>query len=151
MQSSAQTVTDYLAELSEDRRKSIQTVRKVIKKHLPKGYKEVMQYGHIGYVVPLKKYPKGYLNKADTPLPYISLANQKNYMAIYFMGVYGDTKLHNWFVSAYKKTGKRLDMGKSCVRFKTVEDLPLELIGKAVAAISMEKMIDLYEEGRKGR
>lgn len=149
MQSTSKTVDDYLNELPEDRRKAISEVRKVILKHLPEGYEECMQYGMIGYVVPLSRYAQGYLGKKDTPLPYVSLASQKNYMSIYLMNIYGDPKAEKWFYEAYEKSGKKLDMGKSCVRFKKTEDLALDVIGKAVAFTPVEKMIADYEAARK--
>ena len=149
MQSNATTVRDYLAELPPERRKAIQEVRKVIKKNLPKGYKEVMQYGMIIYVVPLKRYPQGYLNDKKTPLPYASLASQKNHMAVYLMSIYGDKKLLSWFNKAYKASGKKQDMGKSCVRFRKLENLPLDVIGQAIAKVSVDDLIKMYETARK--
>lgn len=149
MQSKAATVKEYLESLAEDRRAAIQAVRKVILKNLPKGYKEVMQYSMIGYVVPLSLYPAGYLGKKDMPLPYAGLASQKNYMALYLMNVYGDEEIERWFKSAYAASGKKLDMGKSCVRFKKLEDLALEVIGEAVARTPVKKTIEQYERARK--
>lgn len=147
MQSKAKTVKAYLAELPEDRRKAISKVRAVIRKHLPKGYKETMQYGMISYVVPLSTYPAGYLDDKKTPLPYASLASQKNHMAVYLMSIYGAGEKK--FKEAYKKTGKRMDIGKSCVRFRKLEDLPLELVGKEIASMPVKKMIAKYEAARK--
>jgi hypothetical protein len=149
MKSSATTVDEYLVKLPADRRDAMMAVRKVILKYLPKGYEEVMQYGMMGYVVPLKTFPAGYLNRKNEPIPYVCLASQKNYMAIYLMSVYGDAE--GEFRKAYKATGKRLDMGKSCVRFKKVEDLPLDVIGKAVAKWPMKKFISICEESWKKR
>lgn len=149
MQSKATTVKEYLESLPEDRRKAISAVRKEILKNLPKGYEEVMQYGMIGYVVPLSIYPAGYLGKKDVPLPYAALASQKNYMSVYLMNIYGDKKGEEWFKKAYAKSGKKLDMGKSCVRFKKLEDLPLEVIGEAVGRTSVEEMIRGYERARR--
>lgn len=143
--SNAATVKDYLSELPEDRRKAIATVRKEIRKNIPKGYVETMQYGMISYIIPLKRFPETY-NKQ--PLAYVSLAVQKNHMAVYMMGIYGDPKLRRSFESNYKKSGKRLDAGKCCVRFKKLEDLPLEVIAEAVAAMSVEDFIALYENAR---
>jgi hypothetical protein len=145
--SHATSIKDYLAELPEERRKAIASVRSVIRKNIPKGYVEAMQYGMISYIVPLKRFPDTY-NKQ--PLAYISLASQKHHMAIYLMGIYGDEKLRRWFESEYKKTGKRMDIGKCCVRFRKIDDLPLEIIGKAVAATKMEDFIALYEKARGG-
>ena len=103
----------------------------------------------ISYFVPLSKYPAGYLNNKKTPLPYISLASQKQYISIYLMGIYGDKKADKWFREEYEKSGKKLNMGKSCVRAKKLEDFPLDLIGKAVSLVSPDEMITLYEKSRK--
>lgn len=148
MQSKAKTPKEYINELPEDRRAAIKAVRAVIKKNLPSGYKEMIQYGMITYVVPLTTYLKGYLDEKDVPLPYISLASQKNHMAVYLMNIYQVDKSENWFKSEYKKSGKKLDMGKSCVRFKKLDDLPLDVIGKAVALTPVKKFIENYEKGR---
>ena len=148
MKSKASTVEEYLAGLPEDRRAAIQAVRKVILKNLPKGYEEVLQYGVLGYVVPLKVFPSGYLNRKNEPLPYIALASQKNYMSIYMMSVYGDAEAK--FREEYQATGKRLDMGKCCVRFRKLEDLPLDVIGKAVARYPMKKWIEICVSSKSG-
>ena len=148
MKSKASTVEEYLASLPEDRLAAIQAVRKVILKNLPKGYEEVLQYGVLGYVVPLKVFPSGYLNRKNEPLPYIALASQKNYMSIYMMSVYGDAEAK--FREEYQATGKRLDMGKCCVRFRKLEDLPLDVIGKAVARYPMKKWIEICVSSHKG-
>lgn len=145
MQSKAATVEEYLAELTEDRREAIRAVRTVILKHLPKGYEEGMQYGMIGYYVPHDTYPPGYHCDPKQPLPYACLASQKNYMSLYFMGLYSDTEEMTWFHEAWAKTGKKLDMGKSCIRFKRVEDLPLEVIGQAIKRFPVKKYIEQYE------
>jgi hypothetical protein len=138
------TVADYLASLPAERRQAISAVRKLIKQHLPKGYQETTQYGMISYVVPLSVYPEGYLGKKDVPLPYVCLASQKNHMAVYLMCVYGDAKLSKWFATSWKKTGKKLDMGKSCLRFKSVEHLALDVLGEAVAAVPVDEYIARY-------
>lgn len=143
--SSATSVKDYLDELPGERRKAIAAVRRVIRKNLPKGYVESMQYGMISYIIPLKRFPETY-NKQ--PLANISLASQKNHMAVYLMGIYGDKKLRRWFEREYKKTNKRMDVEKGCGRFKKLEDLPLEIVGKAVAAMSLEEFIAMYENAR---
>ena len=148
MKSKASTVEEYLAALPEDRLAAIQAVRKVILKNLPKGYEEVLQYGVLGYVVPLKVFPSGYLNRKNEPLPYIALASQKNYMSIYMMSVYGDAEAK--FREEYQATGKRLDMGKCCVRFRKLEDLPLDVIGKAVARYPIKKWIEICMSSHKG-
>jgi hypothetical protein len=144
MQSKATTVTEYLAELPEDRRAALKKVRAVIRKHLPKGYQEGMQYGMISYAIPLKKFPKTYNGQ---PLALASLASQKQYMSVYLMGVYGEEE--QWFREAWAKTGRKLDMGRCCVRFKKLEDLPLELIGEVVARLTPDEFIARYEEARK--
>ena len=145
--SNATSVEDYLAELPEERRKAIMAIRKLIRKNLPRGFAESMQYGMISYSVPLKRFSDTY-NKQ--PLAYVSLASQKNHMAVYLMGIYGEQKLRRWFESEYKKTGKRMDVGKCCVRFRMLDDLPLDIVGKAVAAMTVEDFIALYEKARGG-
>jgi len=147
MKSKATTVEEYLAELPAERRDAMASVRKVILKNLPKGYEEVLQYGMLGYVVPLKVFPAGYLNRKSEPLPYVCLASQKNYMSIYLMSAYGDAEAQ--FRKEYEATGKRLDMGKSCVRFRGVEDLPLDVIGRAVARYPVKKWIEICTASRK--
>lgn len=144
------TVTEYINSLPLLRRPVIRAVRRVIKANLPAGYREVMQYGMITYVVPLTLYPAGYLGKKDVPLPYLALASQKNYLALYLMNIYGDKKAEEWFKREYQASGKKLDMGKSCLRFRRLEDLPLDLIGQAVARTSPAQFIKIYEQ-KKGR
>ncbi len=148
MQSQATTVKDYLAELPKERRAELEVVRRVILKNLPKGYKEGMMYGMIGYFVPLKTYPKGYLDNPQMPLGYVGLAAQKHYMALYLSNVYADKKAGEWFAKAYKASGKKLDMGKSCVRFKKLDDLPLDVIAQSIAMTPVEEHIAHYEKGR---
>lgn len=145
MQSKAKTVAAYLREMPEDRRKSISRVREVILKNLPPGYEEMMQYGMIGYGVPLRLYPKGYLGRKDVPVPYAGLANQKNYMSIYLMNVYGNKEVEKWFKREYVKGGKKLDMGKSCVRFTSVDQLNLKVIGQAIAKTPVKQYISAIE------
>jgi hypothetical protein len=145
-QSSASTVTEYLASLPEDRRAALKTVRSVIKKNLPAGYKEMMLWGVISYVIPLTRYPDTYNGQ---PLSIVSLASQKNYMAVYLQCVYAHEPTAEWFRQAYLKAGKKLNMGKSCVRFKKLDDLPLDVIGQAVARVSVERFIEFYEQSRK--
>lgn len=146
--SKAKTVKEYLSELPEDKRTVIEKVRKTLLANIPSGYKEGMPYGMISYFVPLDSYPNGYLGDKKTPLPYAALGAQKNFFAVYLMTSYGNKELNNWFVSEYKKTGKKLDMGKSCVRFKKLDDLPLELIGQMVAKVSVKQFIAVYEKAR---
>lgn len=148
MKSTATTVEEYLQKLPQDRRQAIEVVRQVILKHLPEGYEEVLQYGMLGYVVPLSAFPPGYLYRKNEPVPYVCLASQKNYMSIYLMSVYGDAE--GDFRKQYAATGKKLDMGKSCVRFKKVEDLALDVIGPAVAKWPMETFIGICETAWNG-
>ncbi len=149
MQSDAKTVKEYLAELPEDRRRAVQAVRKIILSNLPEGYEEGMYYGMITYVVPLALFPKGYLDNPTMPLCYTALASQKNYMSLYMMYGYGDTKKKEQFERDYAKSGKKLDMGKSCIRFKNIEQLALDVIGKAIASTSVSEYIRKYEISRK--
>lgn len=144
--SKARTAEDYLAELPEARRQAIAAVRKVILKNLPKGYEETMQYGMISYVVPLEKFPDTYNKQA---LAIASLASQKNYMTLYLMCVYGNDENENSFKKRYEASGKKLDMGKSCVHFKKLDDLALDVIGETIARMPVSDFIKLYEESRK--
>ena len=144
--SSATTAKQYLDELSADRRSVVSAVRKVILRHLPKGYRESVNWGMISYEVPLERYPNTYNGQ---PLAYAALAAQKNYFALYLMCVYQDPNQEAWLKKEFKKAGKNLDMGKSCVRFRKVEDLPLHVIGKIVASTSPEEFIARYEASRK--
>jgi len=132
--------------LSEERRVSITAVRDIILKNLPNGYEETMQYGMISYVIPLERYPDTYNGQA---LTLASLASQKNYMSVYLMNVYGDKEVEQSFKDRYRESGKRLDMGKSCVRFRKLEELPLDLIGDTIAMTSVTEFIRRYEELRK--
>ncbi len=149
MLSKATTVREYLASLPEDRREAIERVRKVILDNLPEGFEEGMQYGMIGYYIPHSIYPAGYHCDPKQPLPYASLASQKNYMSVYLMCIYGNPKREKWFRTEWAKTGKKLDMGKSCVRFRKVEDLALDVLGRAIAAVSVEEVIEFYEAFRE--
>lgn len=151
MQSKATTVKDYLAELPADRRAAIQAVREVILKNLDKNYEEGMQYGAISYYVPHRVYPPGYHCDPRIALPFGGLGSQKNYMSLGLMCHYGDTDELKWFQSAWAKTGKKLDMGKCCIRFKKVEDLALDVIGEAVRRVPAERFIEQYEAARAGR
>lgn len=146
MQSKATTVKEYIAELPEDRQKAIIQLQKVIKKNLPKGFEEVMSYGMIGYVVPHKLYPSGYHCNPKLPLPFINMASQKNSINIYYMGLYANPKLYKWFTEAHAKAStKKIDIGKSCTRYKNATDIPFELIGELVSKISVKEWIELYE------
>jgi hypothetical protein len=149
MQSKAKTVSEYLAELQADRRTAIQAVRKVILKNLDPDFEEGMQYGMISYYVPHRIYPAGYHCDPSQPLPFACLASQKNHMSLYMMSIYGDRDHAKWFHDEWAKTGKKLDMGKSCIRFKKLDDLPLELIGKAIARVKAKKYIAVCESQTK--
>lgn len=151
MQSKAATVQQYLAELPSDRRAAIEQVRAVILKNLDKGgYEEGVQYGMIGYFVPHSVFPAGYHCDPKQPLPFAALASQKNHMSLYMTATYGDEGLRAWFESAWAKTGKKLDMGKACVRFKKVEDLALEVIGEAIRKLPAKAYIAAYEARLQG-
>jgi Domain of unknown function (DU1801) len=151
MTSKATTVDQYLSDLPEDRRKALEAVRQVILKNLDKDYEEGIQYGMIGYYVPHRVYPAGYHCDPKQPLPFAGLASQKNYMSLYLMCVYGNSNHAKWFQEAWGKTGKKLDMGKSCVRFKKLEDLPLGVIGEAVKRVTAKKYIEYCESALKTR
>jgi hypothetical protein len=148
MRSDSITVEGYLNDLPEDRREDIETVRKVILKNLPAGYEEVMNWGMITYQIPMETYPDTYNGK---PLMYAALASQKNHMAVYLSGIYSEDNRRENFESAYKATGKRYDVGKSCVRFKKLDDLPLPLIGETIASIDVDAFIHQYEKAMSGR
>ena len=143
MQSDALTVSEYLASLPEDRKKAMAAVRKVIRANLPKGIVESMNWGMIVYEVPLKTYPDTYNGQ---PLAYAGLASQKNHMSVYLMGIYGSEALRAEFESAYKATGKRMDVGKSCVRFRGLDDLPLDVVGDAIGALTLDQFLALHDD-----
>ena len=146
MRSKATTVDQYIDELPEDRKKAVAELRKVIKKNIPKGFQEGMGYGMAGYVVPHSKYPAGYHCDPKTPLPFIGIASQKNFIAVYHMGIYADPNLLKWFVAAHAKASpKRLDMGKSCIRFKKADQIPFDLIGELSAKMTPEQYVAFYE------
>jgi len=145
MPSKATTVAEYLASLPEDRRRALSAVRDVILENLDEGYEEGIQYGMISYYVPHKVFPAGYHCDPKQPLPYASLASQKSHMAVYLMCNYGEPRNEKWFREAWAKTGKKLDMGKSCVRFKKLEDVALEVIGEAIRRSPAKEYIAHYE------
>jgi len=145
MQSKATTVEGYLAELPEDRRTALQAVRQVILRNLDKDFEEGMQYGMIGYYVPHRVFPAGYHCDPKLPLCYAGLANQKNYMSLYMMCVYGGGAHEKWFRSAWAKSGKKLDMGKCCIRFKKLDDLALDVIAEAFRRVTAKAYIANYE------
>ena len=149
MTSSVTSVNEYLAALPPERQKAIKAVRAVIRKNLPAGYAEQMQYGMIGYVVPHKLYPAGYHCKPEEPLPFAGLASQKNYISLYLMTVYGSSSLQAWLGEQFALAGKKLDMGKSCIRFKRLEDLPLDVIGEAIARVPVAEYIRQVEAATK--
>jgi len=147
MQSKATTPEQYLSELPEDRKEAMLKLRNAIKENLPQGFEEVISYGMLGYVVPHSIYPSGYHCDPKLPLPFINLASQKNFIALYHMGIYANKNLESWFVSEYPKHVKtKLDMGKSCIRFKKMEDIPFDFIGELAAKVSVEDWISNYEK-----
>ncbi len=145
MKSGAATVEEYLDELTPERRGAVSAVREVILANLPDGYVETMDFGMIAYVVPLERYPETYNGH---PLSYAGIASEKRYISVHLMNIYGSAEDEQWFVGRYRASGKRLDMGKSCVRFRKLDDLPLDLIGEAVGRTSMEEWIGRYEASR---
>lgn len=150
MTSKATTPEEYILEAPEERHKALQKLRKTIQQNLPHGFEEGMQYGMIGYYVPHSVYPAGYHCKPEEPLPFMSFASQKNSVNLYHSGIYANKKLHDWFVNEYSKHVKtKLDMGKSCVRFKKVEHIPYDLIAELIQKMSMEEWISIYEENIK--
>ena len=147
MQLTAKTPNEYIASLPEDRVKAITELRKVILKSLPKGFEETMAYGMLGYVVPHKLYPNGYHCDPNQALPFISVASQKNFIAVYHMGIYGSEELLKWFVDEYTEHSKiKLDMGKGCIRFKKIDQIPYKLIGELATKITVEEWIEMYEK-----
>jgi uncharacterized protein YdhG (YjbR/CyaY superfamily) len=148
MRSDAETVSAYLSELSEERRAMIETVRQVILDHLPEGYEEAVTYGMITYQVPLATYPDTYNKK---PLMYAAIASQKRHVSLYLTPIYMDEDRREAFEAAYAATGKRYDAGKSCVRFRSLDDLPLDLIGETIASMEVEAFIDEMEAMRARR
>jgi hypothetical protein len=146
MQSSATSPQEYIDPLPDDRKQSMTELRKVILKNLPKGFKEQMGYGNLGYVVPHSLYPAGYHCDPKLPLPFLGIASQKNFIAVYHMGIYADKNLLDWFSDEFSKQSKtKLDMGKSCIRFKKPEQIPYKLIGELATKMTPEQWIDIYE------
>lgn len=146
MQSTATTPDQYISELPEDRKEIIQKLRETVKNNLPKGFEETMQYGMISYVVPHSIYPDGYHCKPTDALPFLSIASQKNHISFYHSGIYTDPELMAWFVAEYPKHTKgKLDMGKSCVRFKNPKNIPFELLGDLSTKLSVDEWIAKYE------
>ena len=150
MQYTASTVEAYMQQIPEERKAAMEQLRKVIKKNIPKGFKEVMSYGMIGYVIPHSLYPPGYHCDPALPLPFMNIASQKNFIAVYHMGVYADKKLLDWLTSEYaKRVEGKLDMGKSCLRFKKPAQIPFELIGELAGKMTTAEWIALYEKSYK--
>ncbi len=150
MISKAATVDEYIESLPEDRKAAMSTLRKEIKKNLPKGFAESMGYGMMGWAVPHSLYPAGYHCDPKQPLPFMGIASQKNFVAVYHMGVYADKKLYDWFTKEYAKQVKgKLDMGKSCIRFKKMDQIPYKLIGELASKMSPKDWIDIYEKNMK--
>ncbi len=144
------TVKDCIAAVPEERQSAFKKLRSTIKKNLPKGFKETISYGMIGFVVPHKIYADGYHCDPKLPLPFINIANQKNFIALYHSGIYADQSVYDWFVEEYPKHCKyKLDMGKSCVRFKKIEDIPFELIAELMSKFTVDSWIDIYEKNIK--
>ena len=152
MQSKALTVEAYINELPEERKEPMERMRKVILENIPEGFKEEMSYGMIGYIIPHSLYPKGYHCNPALPLPFINLASQKNFIALYHIGIYGSKALLDWFVAAYSSHCKtKLDMGKGCIRFKKTEDIPYDLIGALAAKMTAKEWIQVYENNLQNR
>jgi len=144
------TVQEYIKSVPEDRIKAFKKLRSIIKSNIDPGFKECINYGMIGYVVPLSTYPDGYHCAKDAPLPFMNLANQKSYLAVYHSGVYADENLHKWFTKEYPKHAKyKLNMGKSCIRFKKMDDIPFDLIGELAGKMDVKTWISLYEKAIK--
>lgn len=145
------SVDDYLASLPKDRRDEITALRKFIKERLPQGIAEGVHYGMLSYYVPLDVYAEGYLDDRTKPLPFMALASQKNYISLYLMQLYSSSELQRWFEEAYEKSGKKLNMGKSCLRFKQLNDIPLNVIGDLLERLTVEEYIANYENARNSR
>jgi uncharacterized protein YdhG (YjbR/CyaY superfamily) len=152
MHSKAITVDQYIEEIPEERKQAVTELRKVIKKNIPKGFQECMSYGMVGYVVPHCKYPAGYHCDPKLPLPFMAFASQKNFIAVYHMGIYAEPRLLQWFTEAHAKASpKKLDIGKSCMRYKKAEDIPYQLIGELVSKITPDEWIEMYERNYKNQ
>jgi len=150
MKKEVTTPDEYISQLPEDRKEALSKLRAVILENLPEGFEERINYGMIGYVVPHSIYPDGYHCNPELPLPFMSIASQKNFIGLYHMGIYSDENLLNWFTEEYPKHVKtKLDMGKSCIRFKKIETIPYELIGQLVQKMSAQEWIDKYESAIK--
>ncbi len=147
MKTKSKTVSEYISNLPEDRQIAINRLRNVILENIPEGFSEEMSYGMIGYVIPHSLYPAGYNCSPELPLPFVNIASQKNFIAIYHMGIYGDDNLLKWFCEEYPKHCKsKLDMGKSCIRLKKMDQIPFELIGELMRKITVQEYITQYEK-----
>jgi uncharacterized protein YdhG (YjbR/CyaY superfamily) len=145
-----ETVNDYLNQIPEDRKEVFDKLRQTILDNIPKGFQESISYKMIGYVVPHTIYPPGYHCNSKLPLPFLCIASQKNFIALYHMGIYADNKIFDWFLTEFPKHSKqKLDMGKSCIRFKKPSDIPFELIAELMRKISVDDWIKTYEENFK--
>ncbi len=150
MQYEAKTVDNYISQIPEDRKTAIRKLRKVILNNLPIGFEEGINYKMIGYYVPHSKYPDGYHCNPKLPLPFMNLASQKNFIALYHMGIYAKKELLNWFVTEYPKHSKRkFDIGKSCIRFKKMDEIPYNLIGELVTKMTVDEWVETYENAIK--
>ncbi len=150
MKTEGETVQDILMNVPSDRVEAFNKLHEVIVKNLPKGFEPGISYGMLGYVVPHSLYPSGYHCKPSEPLPFASIASQKNTINFYHMGMYADKKLYDWFVSEFPKhTSQKLDIGKSCVRFKKFDDMPYKLIGELMKKMSMKEWVSMYESNLK--
>ena len=147
MQIPVNSIEDYISNVPEERQNSFRKLYETVSKNLPKGFQESLSYGMIGWSVPLETYPSGYHCTPNTPLPFLNLASQKNFVALYHMGIYADPALLNWFVAEFPKYSKRkLDMGKSCIRFKKMDEIPFDLIAELSRKMSPKEWISLYEK-----
>lgn len=150
MKIEATTPDEYISKLPKERQEPMQQLRNIITENIPEGFEETMSYGMIGYVVPHSIYPAGYHVDPKLPLPFINIASQKNFIAVYHSGVYADKNIYDWFIGKYPKHSKtKLDMGKSCIRFKKIDQIPFELIGELVKKITPQKWIKIYETNVK--
>jgi uncharacterized protein YdhG (YjbR/CyaY superfamily) len=150
MTSEAKTPAQYIKELPADRKEAVSELRNAVLKNIPEGFTEVMSYGMLGYVVPHEIYPAGYHCNPKLPLPFVAIASQKNFIAFYHMGIYANPKLLKWFVDEYPKHSKaKLDMGKSCIRFKKPEQIPFKLIGELIKKVTVKDWIACYEKNLK--
>ena len=152
MKSNATSVDQYMQELPDDKREAMQKLRDAILKNLPDGFSEEMGYGMMGYSVPHSIYPDGYHCDPKQALPFVALASQKNFIALYHMGIYANPQIYQWFVEEYPKHSKaKLDMGKSCVRFKKMDQIPFKLLGELMTKVSVQEWIETYETNYKKR